>query len=388
MGSRTQNPPKLLQGKTMTVGAVYVPTRKVDLIQLPEPTLTSPYEVLVKVQQVGLCAKDVKILDGLAGKAPSHSEHLIIGHEMLGRVVALGKRVQTLKLGDLVVPTVRRGCRVCESCLRGEEGSCYSSLYTERGIWEAQGFLSEYIAEEEANLIRVDLALENVAVLLEPMSMAVKALELARTAQQRLAVRCGHPEHAWDQSGWGHCQRALIAGVDAAGILAALWLRAAGGSVFVYANAAPESTLASELQAAGIEYLSSSTVPSKELSNWVGQADIVLDASGDAQICLSLLPSAARNGALVILDLPLGAAPADFDSAGLVRNLVSSNQVILGCVRSNRRHFEEGIPALERLRAAFPGLLPRLLNHRYPLSRLQDALEASSKASVKVLVEP
>lgn len=372
----------------MNVGSIYVPTRKVDLIQLPEPALASPYEVLVKVQQVGLCAKDVKILEGLAGKAPSHSEHLIIGHEMLGRVVALGNRVRTLRLGDLVVPTVRRGCRVCESCLRGDDGSCYSSLYTERGIWEAQGFLSEYIAEEEANLIQVRLGLEDVAVLLEPMSTVVKALELVRTAQQRLAVRCGHAEHAWDQPNWGHCQRALIAGVGAEGILAALWLRAAGGSVFVYANASPESTFASELQAVGVEYLSSSTVPPKELSDWVGQADIVLDTSGDAQICLSLLPSAARNGVLVVLELPLGAAPADFDSAGLVRNLVLSNQAILGCGRSNRRHFEEGIVALEQLRSAFPGLLPRLLTNRYPLSRLRDALEASVSATIKVLVEP
>ena len=65
--------------------------------------------VLVQLLRVGLCGTDEEIIQGVFGSAPDGDDHLIIGHESLGRVVEAGHAVPPeLGVGELVVATVRR----------------------------------------------------------------------------------------------------------------------------------------------------------------------------------------------------------------------------------------------------------------------------------------
>jgi threonine dehydrogenase-like Zn-dependent dehydrogenase len=109
---------------------------------VPEPEVREG-SVLVEAVAVGVCGTDVEIAEGKYGWAPPGHARLVLGHESLGRVVDPGPS-SGLKKGDFVVGIVRRPDPVpCPSCAVGEWDMCRNGQYTERGIKEIHGFMSE-----------------------------------------------------------------------------------------------------------------------------------------------------------------------------------------------------------------------------------------------------
>ena len=72
------------------------------MADMPDPKM-KPDQVAVKMLRVGLCGTDAEINHGLYGKPPDGDEFLILGHENLGVVEEVGKKVKGWKAGDLVV---------------------------------------------------------------------------------------------------------------------------------------------------------------------------------------------------------------------------------------------------------------------------------------------
>ena len=133
--------------------------------------------VLVEAVAVGVCGTDVEIAEGKYGWAPPGQPRLVLGHESLGRVLDPGPS-GGLKKGDLVVGIVRRPDPVpCPNCAVGEWDMCRNGQYTERGIKEIHGFMSERWRIEPEYAIKVDPSLGILGVLLEPMTVIAKALE-------------------------------------------------------------------------------------------------------------------------------------------------------------------------------------------------------------------
>src|SRR5437867_3050840 len=88
--------------------AVFPDQREVRLIDHPEPKISQPTEVKLRMLDVGICGTDKEIAAFEYGTPPDDSEYLVIGHESLGEVIEAGEAVTRVKVGDLVVPTVRR----------------------------------------------------------------------------------------------------------------------------------------------------------------------------------------------------------------------------------------------------------------------------------------
>src|ERR1044072_3101278 len=87
------------------------------------------------------------------------------------------KGVTKVKVGDYVVPTVRRGCpENCMSCEQMRQDFCYTGHFTERGINGAHGFMTEFVVDDEKYMNVVPPELRDFAVLLEPLTIAEKAL--------------------------------------------------------------------------------------------------------------------------------------------------------------------------------------------------------------------
>src|SRR5207247_1808942 len=86
------------------------------------------------------------------------------------------------KPGDLVVPSVRRPCRHahCLACREDKQDFCYTGDFTERGIKMTHGFLTEFYVDEEKYLTCVPPELRDVAVLVEPLTVAEKGLAQVR----------------------------------------------------------------------------------------------------------------------------------------------------------------------------------------------------------------
>src|SRR5215203_886188 len=160
--------------RAITVEPKKVGTAK--LMDIPEPDGREG-SVLVEAIAVGVCGTDVEIVEGKYGWAPPGHGYLVLGHESLGRVIDPGPS-GGLKKGDLVVGIVRRPDPVpCPNCAVGEWDMCRNGLYTERGIKEIHGFMSERWRIEPEYAIKIDPTLGILGVLLEPASVLAKAVE-------------------------------------------------------------------------------------------------------------------------------------------------------------------------------------------------------------------
>src|SRR5687768_17489981 len=78
------------------------------LVEVAEPGQLARGEVLCRTLQLGVCGTDREILLSRRPLAPDGQEFLLLGHECLARVEAVGADVDSLRAGDLVVPVVRR----------------------------------------------------------------------------------------------------------------------------------------------------------------------------------------------------------------------------------------------------------------------------------------
>ena len=128
------------------------------LEDVPEPEARGG-SVLVEAIAVGVCGTDVEIVEGKYGWATRGRTCLVLGHESLGRVVEPGPS-GALQKGDLVVGIVRRPDPVpCPNCAVGEWDMCRNGQYTERGIKEIDGFMSERWRIEPEFAMQVDRSL-------------------------------------------------------------------------------------------------------------------------------------------------------------------------------------------------------------------------------------
>ncbi len=114
-----------------------------ELQTLPDP-IPKERELLLKVSACGVCHTE---LDEIEGRTPPSQLPMILGHQVVGRVVALGPGAQTFKIGDRVgVAWIFSACGHCEFCRRGEENLCKEFRATGR---DAHGGYAEYMTVSE-----------------------------------------------------------------------------------------------------------------------------------------------------------------------------------------------------------------------------------------------
>src|SRR5580704_10222053 len=81
-----------------------------------------PGEIRVKVSACGVCRTDLHVVDG---ELPDYYLPIIPGHEIVGRIDAIGTGVEGLRMGERVgVPWLGHTCGVCPYCVRGQENLC------------------------------------------------------------------------------------------------------------------------------------------------------------------------------------------------------------------------------------------------------------------------
>ena len=142
--------------KAITVEPKKPGSARLEDVPEPDPLYGS---VLVEAVAVGVCGTDVEIAEGKYGWAPPGKSRLVLGHELLGRVIDPGP-ASGLKKGDLVVGIVRRPDPVpCPNCAVGEWDMCSNGQYTERGIKEIDGYMSERWRIEPEYAMKVDPSL-------------------------------------------------------------------------------------------------------------------------------------------------------------------------------------------------------------------------------------
>jgi len=350
--------------------AVFPEIKEVRIIENGHPDLLSPTEVKLRILDVGVCGTDREICAFNYGLPPPVSEYLIIGHEALGEVIKVGPAVIRVKPGDLVVPMVRRPCSEnhCVACRSDRQDFCYTGQYTERGIKQAHGFMTEFVIEEEKYLNIVPGGLKDIAVLVEPLTIAEKALAQVRQIQQRL------PWHSALAPGERRSQRAVVIGAGPVGLLGAMALVAAGYDTYVYsreANADPRANLVESFEA---KYISSETHSVEEIAEEVGCIDLIYEAVGVSRISFNIIRVLGPNGVFVFTGVPGHTPPSEVDTDQLMRNIVLKNQAIFGTVNAGRDDFEAAISDLSVFTTRWPDAVRALITGRYPIEAYADLL--------------
>src|ERR1022692_3494790 len=103
------------------------PGTPLEWVELSNPK-PGPGEIRVRVLACGVCRTDLHVVDG---ELPEKKLPIIPGHEIVGRVDALGGGVEGLQLGQRVgIPWLGHTCGVCFYCLSGRENLCDRPLFT------------------------------------------------------------------------------------------------------------------------------------------------------------------------------------------------------------------------------------------------------------------
>jgi glucose 1-dehydrogenase len=357
----------------MKAVAVFPRSREIKVIEQKEPEISQPDEVMLRMLDVGICGTDWEICTFEYGTPPPGDDHLVIGHEALAEVVATGSAVEIFRAGDLVVPSVRRPCPhpACLACRAGHQDYCYTGDFTERGIKEAHGFMTEYVVEQERYLHLVPPGLREFAVLTEPLTIAEKALAQV-TWMMRQRPPWLDPKTPAEERGGG--LSALVLGVGPVGLLGAMAMATAGFRTYVYSRELPPNPRIELATAIGAAYVSSQDMTFAELADRVGNIDLVYEAVGHSHFALEALHWLGINGIFVLTGVPGLQAFVEADPASLMRDMVLKNQVLLGTVNAGSDDFAAALRNLDVYRNSWPEAVQTLIAGRYPPERAAELI--------------
>jgi glucose 1-dehydrogenase len=343
--------------------AITVEPHKPDTARLedvPEPDVRDG-TVLVEAIAVGVCGTDVEIVEGKYGWAPEGRSRLVLGHESLGRVLDPGPN-GGLKKGDLVVGIVRRPDPVpCPNCAVGEWDMCRNGQYTERGIKAIDGFMSERWRIEPEYAMKVDRSLGLLGVLLEPTTVIAKAWEQVRAVGTRAF---------WEP------RTVLVTGAGPIGLLAALAGRQHGFEVHVLDRV--ESGVKPDLvRALGATYHAGA------ISGIGFQPDVIVECTGVGQVIADSIRALAAGGVLCLTGVGTGGRTTGPATADVAATMVLQNNVIVGSVNANKRHWYRAAQELARADRAW---LARLITRREPPQAFMRALHRQPD-DIKVVIQ-
>ena len=356
-------------------------TTDVSLTDIAEPMIQAPDEVKIKMIEVGICGTDREQIAGGRSDAPAGQTHLIIGHEMFGRVVEIGENVTTVQVGDYAVFTVRRGCGECLACANNRSDLCYTGRYVERGIKGADGFQAEFVVDKEQYLVRIPEKLKSIGVLTEPMSVAAKAIDEAMIIQGA-RLKTIVPSERWLDG-----KRALIAGIGPIGLMAAFALSLRGAKV-IGVDIVDEQTLRPRLfKEIGGTYVDGRKVQTTDLDEVVGESDFVFEATGIAKLQIDLIDALAVNGIYVARGIPEGRRPMNIMAGNIMKQLVLKNQIMLGSVNASYEHYIQAVKDLEASMERWPGVIEQVITNKVSHKDFLHAFHDDSGDDIKEVIE-
>ena len=358
---------------SMKAVAVFPGTREVKVTDQQAPLLTRPDQVRLRMLDIGICGTDKEICSFEYGTPPPGDDHLVIGHESVAEIVSVGSAVERLRAGDLVVPSVRRPCPhpSCLACRSGHQDYCYTGDFSERGIKEAHGYMTEYVVDSERYMNLVPPDMREIAVLAEPLTIAEKALAQIFWAMQQRPPWLD-PETPSQERGQG--LSALVLGIGPVGLLGAMTLVSAGFSTYVYSREMPPSPRIDLVAAIGATYVSTETEPFARLAAQIGNIDLIYEAVGHSHFALEALNILGTNGIFVLTGVPGLQAFIEADPARLMRDMVLKNQILLGTVNAGPEAFASALRDLDVFRRRWPSAVRALITGRYPPQQAPDLI--------------
>ena len=306
-----------------------------QFVECAEPAPPAAGEIVCRTLELGICGTDREILESAQPWVPPGEPHLVLGHECLAIVEAVANDVDTVSVGDLVVPFVRRalrqGVQRVDLLPFGE--------YTERGIVEAHGFSAPRWTDQAAHVLVVAPHLRSLAVLAEPLSVAEKGISEAELLQ---TARRGSETLA------GSSPRVMVTGMGPIGMAAVVAARARGWPTTLVGRDDDDSFRANLARRFGAAYLKISQLPGWEpLADDGDRFDLILECTGNDRVISETIRGLASCGAMVWLGSSRNPQPRDHNLDQVVRAAVLRNHLILGSVNAAVRDLHAAVRCLD-----------------------------------------
>lgn len=333
---------------------------EVTEIPTPEP---GPGEILLKVGSNTVCGTDLRILRGekTAGVRPG----VVLGHEIAGTIVEVGKGVTDYAVGDLAVITPVVTCGTCFYCLRELEHFCENSILYGYAL---DGGLAEYCLVPAHAVARKNVAVAKPGTSLTALSLT-EPLGCVLNGLTNYTVKLG--------------DTAVILGAGPIGLLHMTVCRLAGATQVIVSDPsesrrATASSLGADLV---VDPLTENLAEVVKGATRGHGADVVVICIGRLELFPQALELVRKGGRVcAFAGFPKGGStPVD-------PNVIHYGEItITGTSNSKRRHTDEALRLIEA------GLIPAdvIISHTFPLSQAAEAIEFSASGEgIKIAVVP
>jgi len=333
------------------------PAAGLTLKRVPLPSFGST-DVLINVRKAGICGTDRAIYDWDKWSQSRVHPPLIVGHEFMGVVAAVGAAVLDFKVGERVSAEGHISCGTCLLCRTGQEFICEHVQII--GV-DRDGCFADYIAMPRHNVWRLDPGVpDDWAAVFDPLGNAVHTVMAAGVSAKTV----------------------VITGVGSIGLMAIPVARAAGAARVIALDVnAQKLALAKTL---GADYVFDARTPDLRdkvyaLTNGDG-ADVLLEMSGSGAAINQGLSMVRNGGRAALLGLP-----SDNVSLNLAENIIFKGLTVLGI--NGRKMFETWYQ-MQALLTAGRIDLSQIITHIIPLERYDEcfALLKEGKA-VKIVMD-
>ncbi len=322
-------------------------------LRIEETEVSEPREgeVLVRITTGGICGSDLHYYNHGGFGSIRLKQPMILGHEVSGRIEALGQNVVGLDEGDLVAVSPSRPCNQCNYCLKGQQNHCENMQFygSAMPFPHIQGAFRELIIAKASQCVKANGLTSGEAAMAEPLSVCLHA---TRRAGEMLG------------------KRVLITGSGPIGTLSILAARAAGAAEIVVTDL---------------------TDSALNFANKVG-ANIVINTAKHAD---ALKPYQAGKGYFDVLFECSGAAPALAAGIASMRPQAVVMQLGLGGdmnvpmqaltakeleLRGSFRFHEEFFMAVQLMQSGVIDTKP-LISHTVPLDDAVKGFEIANDRS-------
>lgn len=339
----------------MKAVAAFTGTPVPEIVDVPEPKDPGPREVRCRTLELGICGTDREILRAAHPAIPPGEKFLVLGHEALARVEAVGSEVSEFSVGDHVVPTVRRSRP--DNPLRVDMQSL--GTYWERGIVELHGFSAPLWNEQPEYLLKVTDSVRPYAVLAEPFSVTEKAVHEALILQ-----------HArFDEAMWTEIPpRVLVTGMGPIGFAGLLSGLIRGWPTTMVGRDGEDSSRVAAARRLGAKYLHLDQLDSDPKDVDATGYDLIIETTGNDTVMVRTARVLASRSIMVWL--ASAGEPAEdykFDLQRLMLDGFLRNQIFLGCVNSAPRDFASALHYLDAWRERDAEGLEAVITDRVPL---------------------
>jgi len=304
-------------------------------------------EVLVRVTAAGMCHTELHFLSGLLdlGVRP-----MTLGHEVVGRVEAVGPDVPGDRVGQRVIVYYYVGCGDCRHCRVGDEQLC-PRLRAEYGFVSDGGY-AEYVTVPARNAV--------------PLPDEVSDVDAA-------PIGCGVTTavHAARLAGLAAGEWAVVYGAGGVGFGLVQLARAQGARVVAVGRSPAKLALARELGAEAVVDASSEKVAERvrEITAGAG-ADVVFECVGTAETMTQASAALGRRGRLVFI----GYSTDSFTVHPI--QLVVFEQKVLGSVGATLQDLHDAVDLVAR------GVVRTIVDRTLALSDFQGGIDAMSRGEL------